>query len=105
MKSKLKITSQVLKSLESQLGQLLPPSLRQSQLFVDLVDIHGVCRVYLKAIDKLLSKKRSNLESMENILYEIDNELFEHLPYHLKSLKKLLPQTIHALQKKKKIKK
>ncbi len=97
MKTKTKITVDLIDALRERLEESLSTSLNESHLFGDIADIHEACRVYLGAIDKILSKD-SSLEDVENILYEIDCELFEHLPYHLKSLRKLLPKMIHAIQ-------
>jgi hypothetical protein len=98
MKSEIEITSDVLRALRLKLDGLLPESLQKSQVFVDLVDIHEICRAYLNAVNRILVEESLSPAGLEDILYEIDSELFEHLPYHLKSLKKLLPKVIEALE-------
>lgn len=96
MQSKVNITVKLAKQLREKLDPLIPESLSNSTLIIDLADTHEVCRTYLEDIEKILAS--NNPEEIENILYKIDCELFEHLAYHLKSLKKLLPKLIHSLQ-------
>ena len=87
------------KGLRSKLGGNLSTQLNESQLFIDLADIHEICNSYLNSIEKILSIDKSDKEELANAFYEIDTELFEHLPYHTKSLKKLLPKVIDQLEK------
>ncbi len=89
-----KNTVDIAKNLRLKLGDKLSDKLNKSQLFIDLADIHEISRSYLELIDKILSVNDSDKEAIEDILYAINTELFEHLPYHSKSLKKLLPQVI-----------
>lgn len=90
-------TIKILGSLRSKLEPSLPESIGESQFFVDLADIHEICRAYLVAVDMIASSETQDLEKLKDIFYEIDCQLFEHLPYHLKSLKKLLPKVIKSL--------
>lgn len=92
-------TIKILRSLRSKLEPSLPVSIGESQFFVDLADIHEICRAYLAAVDRIISSEFEDLEALQDILYEIDSHLFEHLPYHLKSLKKLLPKVIKSIEK------
>lgn len=98
MKSKIQETSRVLRALESQFRLLLPASFQESRLAVDMADIHEICRAYLSCINDLLSNDAVNRRAIEDVFYEIDCELFEHLPYHLRSLKKMMPQVKRAIQ-------
>jgi len=91
-------TIKILGSLRSKLEPSLSEAIGKSQFFVDLADIHEICRAYLVAIDMITSFETEDLEKLKDILYEIDCQLFEHLPYHLKSLKKLLPKVIKSLE-------
>ncbi|MBI3345504.1 MAG: hypothetical protein HY028_11760 [Gammaproteobacteria bacterium] len=59
MEMKTKITVDLVKALRKKFEKSLPVSLLESQLFVDLADIHEACRVYLGAIDKILSENTS----------------------------------------------
>ena len=96
-KSEVEITLETVRTLHVKLDALFPESLRKSQLFVDLADIHEICRNYLDVIDGILAEEPIGQEKLEDLLYKIDCQLFEHLPFHLKSLKKLLPKAISAL--------
>lgn len=91
-------TSDVLSTLRLKLDELLPKDLQKSQVYVDLADIHEISRAYLEAIDRILSAELIDPAMLEDILHEIDCQLFEHLPYHLKSLKKLLPKVVESLE-------
>ena len=48
-------TIKILGSLRSRLEPSLPASISDSQFFVDLADIHEICRAYLVAIDMIAS--------------------------------------------------
>ena len=98
MKSKIQETLRVLKKLESQFRLLLPRSVQSSQLAVDMADIHKICRTYLSCINELMKRDVTNRRQIEDLFYEIDCDLFEHLPYHLKSLKKIMPHVKRAIQ-------
>jgi hypothetical protein len=98
MKSKIQETSRVLKTLESQFRLLLPTSFQSSQLAVDMADIHEICRTYLASINDLMKSDTANRRQIEDMFYKIDCDLFEHLPYHLKSLNKIMPQVKRAIQ-------
>jgi hypothetical protein len=92
-------TINILNSLRTQLEPSLTESLNESQFFVDLADIHEICRAYIASIDNIInSSGADDLEKLKDIFYEIDCQLFEHLPYHLNSLKKLLPKAIKSLE-------
>lgn len=92
-------TIKILGSLRSKLEPSLPVAIGESRLFVDLADIYEICRAYLTAIDIITSSEIRDLEKLKDVFYEIDCQLFEHLPYHLKSLKKLLPKVIESLER------
>lgn len=100
MKSETDITIAVLKKLEASLGQVLSPSLRKSQLLVDLSDIHEISRSYIKLIEELVEVEPDDVTAIEDILYKIDTEILEHLPYHAESLKTLLPKLLDAVDEK-----
>lgn len=99
LKSKIRETSRVLKTVESKLRMLLPTRSHASQLAVDLADIHEVCRAYLACIDDLINSDTTNRRKIEDVFYKIDCDLFEHLPYHLKSLNKMMPHVKRAIQR------
>ncbi len=90
----LKLTVEIAEKLRLKLKGRLSKKLNDSQLWIDLADIHEICRVYLTIIERILSVDEADKKTLEDLLYEIDIELFEHLPYHSKSLKKLLPKVI-----------
>ncbi|MFK5950275.1 MAG: hypothetical protein QM500_16065 [Methylococcales bacterium] len=94
--SETEITVDVVKKIQDKLDPYLSESLRDSQLFIDLADIHEICRSYQNAIDRILLS--DDREMIAEILNDIDNELFVHLPYHFKSLKKLLPDVIDEIE-------
>jgi hypothetical protein len=99
MKSKIQETSRVLKTLESQFRLLLPTSFQSSRLAVDMADIHEICRCYLSCINDLMKSDVANRRHIEDVFYKIDCDLFEHLPYHVKSLNKMMPQIKRAIQR------
>ncbi|MDD1607984.1 MAG: hypothetical protein LUO95_10845 [Methylococcaceae bacterium] len=98
MSEKVDITIKIAHSLRLQLESSLPVAIGESQFFVDLADIREICHAYLTAVDRITSSEVEDLEKLKDIFYEIDCQLFVHLPYHLKSLKKLLPKVIEALE-------
>lgn len=98
VKSKIKETSRVLRALQSQFRLLLPASFQSSPLAVDMADIHQICRTYLSCINDLMKSDAANRRQVEDVFYKIDCDLFEHLPYHLKSLNKIMPQVKRAIQ-------
>ncbi len=100
MKSEAEITIAILKKLETSLGQVLSPALRESQLLVDLSDIHEISRSYIKLIEQLVEADPVNVSTIEDILYKIDTEILEHLPYHAESLKALFPKLLDAVDEK-----
>ncbi len=91
------ITVDILKKLEDKLDPYLSEELRNSQFFVDLADIHEICRSYLSMIDNVISSDDKGV--IEESLDNIETELFDHFPYHFKSLKKLLPEVIDEIEK------
>ena len=67
-------------------------------MFVDLADIWGMSRWYLRYVENLLSRERTlSRNELETILIEIEVQFLYHLSYHLKSLRRLVPQALAAL--------
>jgi hypothetical protein len=65
----------------------------------DLLDISGICRGYLRAYELLYSNDvNSNKRLLIEAFKKINNELYIHLPFHLKSLKKALNIIIKDLE-------
>jgi len=93
-------TVQVSKLLREKLDPLFSENLSNSQIIVDLADIHEICSAYLKSLDKIIHGGSLAPSDIEDIFYDIDCDLFEHLPFHLDSLKKLLSQAIDEVGKK-----
>lgn len=94
MGSEINVTLEVLHLLRNKFDPYLSDSVRDSQLFVDLADIYEICCSYIKVIDGINNMDITDKNATEDVLYEIDNQLFEHLPHHLESLKVLLPKLI-----------
>lgn len=65
----------------------------------DLGDIFTIALIYTRIIQKLLAIKRGKRHKKEirSLLRLLENELYIHLPYHLKSLKKPLRHLIDDL--------
>lgn len=66
-----------------------PFSRVNDRIFVDLADIEEICRVYPKFLRRLLRADR-NRKVFFPILNAIHLELYFHLEYHLKGMKKPL---------------
>ncbi len=66
----------------------------------DLGDIQELCNKYLYSIEILLSHKIEGDKKLTlEIFNNIYNDLYIHLDYHLKSLKKPLDMKIKAIRK------
>ena len=63
----------------------------------DLTDIYGICIWYLEIMEHLMNSRSVNREMLEDVFVELDVQLLEHMRFHLKSQKKLLPQALRAV--------
>ncbi len=80
--------------LRKKLEKKLPEYLNGSSVFVDLADISEIATTYLSAIDQLNSVDLQDHDAVLDILMQIQIELFEHLPMHLKPFEKHLEDLI-----------
>ena len=62
---------------------------KTERLFTDLGDIHEICEKYL-ALIKLLLAETTGREHLHHIIKNIYNEIYIHLDYHVKGMKKPL---------------
>ena len=65
----------------------------KDEAITDLRDIYEICSIYVKLVDNLILESTSNEDAAE-ILNNINNDLYIHLPYHCKSLKKPLQKSL-----------
>jgi len=65
----------------------------KDEAITDLRDIYEICSIYVKLVDNLILESTSNEDAAE-ILSNINNDLYIHLPYHCKSLKKPLQKSL-----------
>lgn len=54
---------------------------------VHLADIYEICRAYQSLIDQLL-KSSVRKQDAKTLIKEVEYNLYEHLPYHMKQLSK-----------------
>ena len=54
---------------------------------VHLADIYEICRAYQSAIDRFLRPSAIKHDA-RNLINEVEYNLYDHLPYHLKQLSK-----------------
>lgn len=85
--------------LRRTLEPMLPTSLHDSALFVDLGDIYEFCLWYVDNLEKITLKKRPvSATQMSSLLFKIYIQLTEHLPYHQRSLKREVNKVINGLE-------
>lgn len=65
----------------------------KDEAVTDIRDIYEVCSIYLNLIDKLVLDETSENE-IADIFHNINNDLYIHLPYHCKNLKKPLQKLL-----------
>jgi hypothetical protein len=83
-----------------QFQKLKVPLSRKATLPTDLGDIREVCCQYITAFDRLLSDEAaSEWQVLTEVLRTIRNDLYIHLGYHLRQLKRPLNILIDELEK------
>ena len=55
----------------------------------DFRDIYEICSVYIRLIDSLVQETTS-MDDIVEILNNVEKDLYTHLPYHCKALKRPL---------------
>ncbi|MDR2189451.1 MAG: hypothetical protein LBE62_15615 [Azonexus sp.] len=83
--------SQLVGDLKNKISPYLSDSLNQSQFFVDVADAYSACSSFISLVDDLLSKDIVLADQVEVFLADLDVHLLEHLAYHIKSLRRLIP--------------
>ena len=53
---------------------------------VHLADTYEICVAYTNIVDSFLELRASQITEAKNLTAQIDHQLYEHLPYHLKRL-------------------
>ena len=90
----------IVKKLRSLLEGRLSAEINDSEFFIDLADIYGISKFYICQINDILEERECSNDDITTTLDKINFELFDHLPYHLKSLRTLLSKTIEELESK-----
>ncbi len=66
-------------------------------LLADLFDIQDICLAYVAALDALSNGTPTERE-FDGFLDFLDIELLEHLPFHIRSLRKGVPKARRDLE-------
>ena len=91
-------TLRVLRGYQKVLRPIMADKLNNSALFVDLADIYEISALYVAMTNRILREKRAApSEEICDRFVAIQVELLEHLPYHIKSLRKTLPRVVRVL--------
>lgn len=95
----LKKELEVHKKLGKKFDLILPKPIMDEGFTYHLGDIYGACLSYVSYIDTLIEVDYSkDKEFVEKLLYNIQNELYEHLlPNHLKPLRGLIWKVIDEI--------
>lgn len=72
----------------------------KDEAVTDIRDIYEVCSIYLNLIDKLVLDETTESELVD-IIHNINNDLYIHLSYHCKNLKKPLQKVLDKQEAKK----
>ena len=64
----------------------------------DLRDIYEICSIYVKLVDNLVLETTS-IDDVAEILKNVNNDLYIHLSYHCKNLRKPLKKSLDSLVK------
>jgi len=78
----------------------VPLSKKLDRIPTDLGDIEEICRIYISAVKLLRSSTTKNRAAAAALLKSIRNDLYIHLPYHLKGLRNPLNILVDELEKK-----
>jgi hypothetical protein len=70
----------------------------EDDAITDLRDIYEICSIYIKLMDELVLDTTS-VEDIVEIFKHINNDLYIHLSYHCKNLKKPLQKVLDSLDK------
>lgn len=90
-------TVHLVSDLKGKMSPYLTDNMNQSQLFVDIADAYEACCRFIAIVDDISSKETLQVDQLEAFLVDVDVHLLEHLAYHLKSLRKLVPKAIDSL--------
>jgi hypothetical protein len=70
---------------------------RSERVSHDLGDIHGVCLLLSSRLQRIMAQRSLNVDRTQRMLTEIERELYIHLPYHLRLLRRPLERLIEDL--------
>ena len=77
----------------------MPLNKSDDHVNTDLGDIYEVCDEYIKSIDALLKIRKGDSKRIVAALKDIKTNLYIHLDYHCKILKKPFDRLIDKLDK------
>jgi hypothetical protein len=84
--------------LRSRLARHLPESFLRTSFVSDLADCYEATHRFVAVIEKLATGQRLSADALESALVEVDVHLLEHLGYHQRSLRKLVPKALRLLE-------
>ena len=88
---------QLVANLKRKISPCLTDVLNQSQLYVDIADSYEACSSFVSLVDDFLSRDTVLADQVETFLVDLDVHLLEHLAYHMKSLRRLIPAALDFL--------